>query len=302
MDISFNNITFIIVTCKSESIINGCIETLPKESPKIIIENSNNKILKQELEDKWSNIEVILSENNGMGASSNIGLNKCKTQFGYVINPDVRFKDDTLKKIIESSLLIEDFTILTPLNSDEKIPNYKIFKDSNFINSLLYIRKHNGNKSINENIISIDRIDGFSMLINLDKFKDKNFFDEKIFLFQESTDLCVRVVDKKEKMYLIKNSLIDHYRAGSHNKSIEDEMHYMRAWHWMWSKYYFNKKHQGFFIAFIKNFINLIPIFIKYFYSLILFKKSKRKICAMRISGALNALLGKNSWYRPKIN
>ena len=92
MEVNLNNITFIIVTFKSEKIINNCLDTLPVESKKIIVENSENIILKNEIESKYDNIEVILSKNNGMGASTNIGLNKCKTQFAYVLNPDSRLK------------------------------------------------------------------------------------------------------------------------------------------------------------------------------------------------------------------
>jgi len=40
MDINLNKITFIIVTFKSEKIINDCLKTLPKDSHKIVIDNS----------------------------------------------------------------------------------------------------------------------------------------------------------------------------------------------------------------------------------------------------------------------
>ena len=42
MDLDLKNITFVIVTFKSEKIIYECINSLPKESHKIVIENSKN--------------------------------------------------------------------------------------------------------------------------------------------------------------------------------------------------------------------------------------------------------------------
>ena len=42
MDLNLNNVTFIIVTYNSEQVINNCLDSLPKEASKIIIENSNN--------------------------------------------------------------------------------------------------------------------------------------------------------------------------------------------------------------------------------------------------------------------
>ena len=47
MTLSLNNLTFIIVTFKSDHIINECIKSLPKDSNIIIIENSNNRELKK---------------------------------------------------------------------------------------------------------------------------------------------------------------------------------------------------------------------------------------------------------------
>ena len=63
MNLNFKNITFVIVTFKSEKIIYECINSLPKDSNKIVIENSKNIKLKRELETKYDNIEVIINEN-----------------------------------------------------------------------------------------------------------------------------------------------------------------------------------------------------------------------------------------------
>ena len=80
MDLNLKNITFIIACFRSEKVIYKCIDSLPKNSKKIIIENSKNINLKNDLELKYDNIEVILNENLGMGASNNIGIKKSNTQ------------------------------------------------------------------------------------------------------------------------------------------------------------------------------------------------------------------------------
>ena len=99
MNLILENITFIIVTFKSENVIYDCIDSLPKNSNKIIIENSKNINLKADLESKYDNIEVLLSENLGMGASNNIGIKKANTQFVYILNPDVKFMETTFEKL-----------------------------------------------------------------------------------------------------------------------------------------------------------------------------------------------------------
>ena len=99
-----------------------------------------------------------------MGAGNNIGLKSCKTNFAYVLNPDIKLKKDTLKNLINSLAKIKDFSLASPINDNPKIPNYKSFTV-------------NQNDS---NILSVDSIDGFSMLFNLKIFLTK-FFDENFF-------------------------------------------------------------------------------------------------------------------------
>ena len=57
----------------------SCLNSLPKNSKKIVIENSSNIKLKEELESKYDNIEVLMNDNLGMGASNNIGILRSNT-------------------------------------------------------------------------------------------------------------------------------------------------------------------------------------------------------------------------------
>ena len=280
MNLNLENITFVIVTFKSEKVIYECINSLPKESNKIVIENSKNIKLKEELENKYDNIEVIINENIGMGASNNIGIKRSKTKYAYIINPDVKFNNNTLENLFKAAESISDFAIISPINSDSNYPNYK---------------KSNDSKTIDENIISVDYVDGFSMLINKEKIQEENFFDENFFLYLENTDLCLRVKKNDQNIYIIKNSIINHLGESS---IISKDLEYLRNWHWMWSKFYFNKKYYGHINALSKVMLNLLSGIFKYVLYLILFNAHKKKIYLMRVCGLYNSIIGKKSWYR----
>ena len=222
MILNLKNTTFIIVSYKSDGVIEACIKSLPKNSKIIIIENSKNF----KIRDKFKNnrkIKVILNNNIGMGAANNIGLKKSKTQFAYILNPDVRFNQSTFKNLINAANQIDDFAIISPKNSNLKFPNYKISEDNH----------------INKNILNVEYIDGFSMLINKKKFKNK-YFDENFFLYLENNDLCKRVKSLDENIYVIKNSSVKHLGASSANSKFSQKIEYLRNWHWMWSKYFYN--------------------------------------------------------------
>ena len=82
MQIYPENITFIIVCFKSEKVIFSCLNSLPRDSYKLIIENSNNFKLKKELEGRYKNLEVIINnQNSGFGASNNLGIKKSRSEF-----------------------------------------------------------------------------------------------------------------------------------------------------------------------------------------------------------------------------
>ncbi len=97
------------------------------------------------------------------------------------------------------------------------------------------------------------------------------------------------------------NSKVRHLGAKAVDDKYSEEIELSRNWHWMWSKFYFNKKHRGFFVSTLLGFISLLGNFLKYIIYMITFNK-KRNIYRMRMSGIINSLLGRQSWYRPEIN
>ena len=75
MSISRQNLTVVIVTFKSEHVIDNCIASISDQIKIIIIDNSNDKKFKENIEKKYKNVECILSSSNlGMGPGNNLGL------------------------------------------------------------------------------------------------------------------------------------------------------------------------------------------------------------------------------------
>tara|TARA_B110000238_G_scaffold13242_1_gene12932 strand:+ start:1093 stop:1956 length:864 start_codon:yes stop_codon:yes gene_type:complete len=285
MTLSLNNLTFIIVTFKSDHIINECIESLPKDSNIIIIENSNNPELKKKLEAKYSKINVIVQENSGMGSANNKGIKLCKTDYAFIINPDVKFYENTMQELISLSSRHSDYSILAPISDKTQYPNYKI--------------KEKKIRNDDPDFLDVDSVDGYAMLINKNKFNDNVFFDEKFFLYLENDDLCLRKKKENNKIYIAKKAKIHHLGGKSHSMVHDKEIEFSRNWHWMWSKFYFNKKHYGYLKALIISLPILITSMIKFFYYFATHNKFKKKIYIMRFLGLFNSMIGRKSWYRP---
>jgi len=290
MSINKQNLTIVIVSFKSNHVIHDCINSIDKNIRIIVVDNSNDQQFVEKLEIKYKNVKCILSsENLGMGAGNNLGIKNVNSDYVLILNPDVILNKNTIEELIIASRNLLDFAVIAPISIHLSYPNYKLDKDK-IINKI--------------NPFEVNTVDGYAMLLNLKKLKKLNgfnFFDENYFLYLENDDLCKELQNRNEKIYIIPKSTIEHFGASAVDPIYQEEIELSRNWHWMWSKFYFNKKHYGYFIATLKIFNNLISAKIKFFYYLITFNNYKKKIYQMRLSGLLNSMVGKKSYYRPKI-
>ena len=279
------NTTIIIVTFKSEKVIYKCLSSINNNYPVIIIENSSNKNFKKQIENKFINVKCILAgENLGFGKANNIGLRLAKTKYVFLLNPDTVLHKDTLEVLISNAERIKNFALLAPIITNSHELNYGFFNKKKNIKSL--------------DVFEVDYIKGFAMFFNKNKFSHRDFFDENIFLYLEEIDLCKRLNFINEKIYLISKAKIKHLGGKSHGEKFNLEMEISRNWHWMWSNFYYNKKHFGI----LKAYNLTILLFIKSMFKMIIFlffNKKKFLLNKARFLGLLNSYLGNKSFYRP---
>ena len=289
MSISRQNLSVVIVTLKSENVVHDCIKSINVDVPIIVVEHSNDHNFKSKLEQKYKNLKCILSKSNlGMGSGNNIGIQIAKTEYVLILNPDVVLDQDTIKELFLASEKLSDFAILAP--QEKNFNNFGKF-DGKILN-----------KNLTDSPFKVDFVDGFAMLLNKKKFKEKYYFDENFFMYLENNDLCKRVIKNGGSIFVIPKSKIKHLAAKAVDKKYEDEVEFSRNWHWIWSKFYFNKKHYGFLRAFYSGFLGYCTSIIKFLFYLLINNKKKRKIYFNRASGFYNAFLGKSSWYRPNLD
>jgi len=279
------NLTFIVVTYHSENVIDRCIKSIDSKIKIIVIENSNDFFIKRYLEKKYSNVKVLLSKNNlGFGRANNLGLKRVRTKYAFIISPDTYLKKNTLPEIKNSiDLLSDNFSIIAP----------------NFKKNFGYFSKEDKTKIKNKFFFQVDYVKGFAMLLNLEKIKFKEIFDEKIFLFLEEIDLCKRVKDAGGSIYIINKAKIYHYGKKSSGEDLEIDL--CRNWHWMWSLFYYNKKHFGLSKAYCVTLKKFFLSLSKFILTKLFFDFKKNKIYFYRILGLVNAYRGKPSWFRPHI-
>ena len=279
---SIKDITVVIATFRSEEKIKNCLNSIDKQTKVLVIENSNNLSFKENLEKEFSNVECVLAGANiGYGSANNIGLKQIKTKYALILNPDATLHSSALEKFIKVTEQIHNFAIMAPYIQEEKDKF-----DKNYLKNI--------------SPVEVKNVKGFAMFLNISKFKEVGFFDENFFFYFEEIDLCKRLINHGKKIYLIPEIKIDHGGGVSHDQSIDVEMELSRNWHWMWSTFNYHKKYKGFFVSFFIILPIMSSAIIKVLIYTLIFNK-KNKIYYQRLSGLINAIIGKSSWYRPKV-
>ena len=193
-----------------------------------------------------------------------------------------------MEELYLASEKIKEFSILSPISSDENFPNYGMLNKKRI--------------NITNSPVKVDYVDGFAMLLNKSKFKNQIYFDENFFLYLENDDLCLRVNKESGSIYVIPTSKIHHAGASTVDTKYKNEVELSRNWHWVWAKFYFCKKNFGFLKAIKENLLTYISALIKFLIYMLVNNKFKKRIYFNRASGFYNALIGKSSWYRPNLD
>ena len=157
------DISIVITTYKSEEKIESCLNSIDSKIRVIIIENSSNKKFKNDIENKFSNVECVLTNDNlGYGRANNIGLKKVTTRYSLILNPDTILEKETIDNFFIFLKKNINFAILGPLQNENSLES----------------ETHNHHQS---DYFEADSVKGFAMFLNMSKFMNIGFFDEIFF-------------------------------------------------------------------------------------------------------------------------
>tara|TARA_B100001094_G_scaffold229808_1_gene224428 strand:+ start:283 stop:1158 length:876 start_codon:yes stop_codon:yes gene_type:complete len=280
------DLTIVFVSFFSKNIIEKPISQISREIPIIVVENSKDVELKSILEKKYENVTVIIPQTNtGNGGGANIGLRQANSKYVLYLDVDVELDKTTLDILHSYANKLKDFSILGPS-----------------IDGVTYKKNDYAKRSVHEKVHSMNFITGCALFFNMKAIKEIGFFDEKIFLYYEENDLYLRSFKKNYKIYLIEEAKLKHRGNYSTDLIEKNSIEINRNWHLMWSTFYFHKKHYGIIEAYKKTVLKFFSALFKYFIYLILQKRVKKNIYFARMSGIFNAVIGKKSWFRTKLN
>ncbi len=193
----------IVLYEENRDIIFNCLDKL-KSFRKIILDNSNNKKLKIDIEKKYT-IDHYFLEKKNIGFSN--GHNKCakhvQTEYLLILNADCIIDENSVIKLIESFSVYDDIAIASPTTFDNNL-NYT------YNGGLL---PEYGNKDI---ITKIDgdtcfqSVLGSAMMVKKNDFFQIGMFNNNLFLYYSDDDLCRKFIQKKKAIIQVYESKAYH--------------------------------------------------------------------------------------------
>ena len=230
-----NKITIIIVLYRED--YNLLYKTLDKirDFKKIIIDNSNNVELKNEVEANFKIEKYILNKKNiGFSSGYNQGVKLCKTDFLLILNPDCIIDYESITKLYEKLITNEDCFLTTSTSYNEN-------------NQLTYtggLLPENGEKDLPINLegdICVENALGACMLLKKKDFIEIGLFNEIFFIFFSDDNLCREIKRKNKYIIQVFESKCIHSHGVSKVKNVFEKI-YLREHYYLLDKFHYFKK------------------------------------------------------------
>ena len=284
-------LTIVFSSYQSQRLLNRILKQLHKKFKVIIIENSLDINIKKKLEKNYKGVKVIIPESNlGLAKSYKLGIDKSKTKFVFLNNPDIEITNKSIENLLTCAKKIRKFGIISPIYKNEKI--YKNYEN-------LTIKKKNNTKIFKKfGIQEVDWVDN-NFLIKNNKI-NRNLFDENYFLYFETVDFATNLKKLGRKIYVAKKIKFHHFGSSSLSNKYTNLVRKTRSFHYNWGKFYYYKKNYNYFYGIKKIYPNFIKSIKKSIIFFLTLDFNNLKLSLLEILGILTAVSGLGSFYRPK--
>lgn len=200
----------------------------------VVDNNSSDNSYEKLLEYKNEKIDVIRNKvNSGYASGNNLGvkyaMNKYFPEYIIISNPDVHFEEVVVNKLVSRYIQDKELAIVAPKMNSINFPNEPIawrlpsFVD-NVISNFIILSKILPNK-LEYNDLSeheekiVDVLPGSFFMIDANKFKCINYFNENTFLYCEEIILAHKLKEKGYKSIILNNIEYIHEHSVSIDKA-----------------------------------------------------------------------------------
>lgn len=235
-----------------------CLQSIKHHNSKylfeVIVVNNGHELIQNKIKKILPRSTYIHNTfNNGYGAGNNLGSQKAKGEYLFILNPDVELQKNTIDILVQEIEVNKKIAVVAP---QLLFPNKKPYKlvGSRELNTLTGIVCHScinalfPNNSISRNYFMYDvpinkkrkafAVPGCAFMIRQNIFEEVGKFDENIFLYYEESDLGKRLQISGYEEYIVPEAKVIHNHSFDSDESLKKYNTQSRMYYFM--------KHYGF--------------------------------------------------------
>jgi len=275
----------IILYEENLEIINKCLENI-KDFKIIIIDNANNKSLKDEIIKNFKIYKYFLNEKNiGFSRAANQGVCECDTENLLILGADCLITYHDIEQLVLAKDKYKNSFLISPTFYDSS-------GNLTYNGGPLYEDGEKNKILKNYGDVCVNAVLTTAVLFKVKDIKDLGLFDEQFFLYFLDDDLCRRIKNINKSIIQVYNSkaIHDHGQLKVKNKLKRiffgnfyfnfEELYYLHKINSHQHKYNnLKKKIPKFFVKLIVNFLIFrFDKFVYYLSKTLAFYKFKKLI------------------------
>jgi GT2 family glycosyltransferase/lipopolysaccharide/colanic/teichoic acid biosynthesis glycosyltransferase len=233
-------ISAVIVTYNSRSVIGSCLDSLKQQSihdrtEVIVVDNASSDGTPALVRERYPWVKLIAGRKNvGFSRGVNIGIRSAQGDNFLILNPDTVVREDSIEKLLAflkdtpSAGIVGPKLVYHDGNLQYTCRRFytfkvlllrrtffgKIFKDSSAVaDHLMLDFDHNSTREV-------DWLLGACILVRREAVESVGLLDERFFLYFEDVDWCYRMGQKGWKVYYRPESVVVHNYARDSAQSV----------------------------------------------------------------------------------
>ncbi|MEL6766957.1 MAG: glycosyltransferase family 2 protein [Pseudomonadota bacterium] len=199
-------VTVVIVAYRSDRVLPGALSSIPAALPIIVVDNAGR--------DRSGHLAAAAgatvlenTRNFGFGTACNQGAALADTPFILFLNPDARLSPGVLERLVAVLLEQPDLAATGPLLSAA---------------GRIGLPRRSGQLDIGEALTfdhvpsdacDVGFLSGAALLVRTAAFRSVGGFDERIFLYLEDDDLCMRLRGEGWRLRLMPGAVVAHEKV-----------------------------------------------------------------------------------------
>ena len=229
---NFDDITVAIILYNSQAVITDCLENFSSNQKIIFVDNASSDHSVSVVQQLRPKAKIIKNEENrGYGPAANQALSIVTTTYVLLINPDAIMDSSSLSILYQTAENNLNAGIVAPGNGWE-----------------LHLRGPNGadydtDMAHPEGLFCTWFASGAIWLIRVSDYDELGGFDEKIFLYNEDFDFCLRLQKAGKSILICPDAEAKHQESSS--TLLTNKIQWRKEWNLIWGHLYVTKKHFG---------------------------------------------------------